>query len=198
MSSHEEKPQESGPDAPQMEPGSGRDTPQVQADPGQIDARYAQGGVDAPVDVPEPEDTALMEDAGEQVTVGVVHGGKPGEWRHGAYVLLGGGLDGRHRLERAVRRLCETLARDQGYDSFNALPSTRRGLTRRYAEMDVAASAMWVSGVVTGRLADRWLDFVNAQRRLGEALGLQRTIKEAQPVTLEEIRARYDGQEAKR
>jgi hypothetical protein len=64
--------------------------------------------------------------------------------------------------------------------------------------MDIAASAMWASGVVTGRLADRWLDLVNAQRRLGEALGLQRTLKDAQPMTLGDIRARYDGQEAKR
>lgn len=175
---------ESSPDTPQMQPGSGQDTDRM--------------GLDAdPVEVPGPGD-ALTEDAGEQVTVGVVHGGKPGEWRHGAYLLLAGGLDGRHRLERAVRRLCEVLAHDQGFDSFGALPATRCGLTRRYAEIDVAASAMWASGVLTGRLADRWLDLVNAQRRLGEALGLQRTLKDAHVVTLEDIRARYDGQEAKR
>jgi hypothetical protein len=173
-----------------MQPGSGQDGDPMPADPVQEDARRVQAGADA----------TLADEGGLEVTVAHVHGtGKSGEpWRHGAYVLLGGGLDGRHRLERAVRRLCEVLAHDQGYDSFNEMPATRRGLSRRYAEMDVAASAMWVSGVVTGRLADRWLDLVNAQRRLGEALGLQRMLKDAQPMTLEEIRARYDGQEAKR
>lgn len=168
------------------------------ADPGQDDATRAQMGVDAdPVEVPGPGN-ALAEDAGDQVTVGVVHGGKPGEWRHGAYVLLGGGLDGRHRLERAARRLSEEIARDLGFDTFMAMPATKRGLARRYAEMDVAASAMWSSGVLTGRLADRWLDLVNAQRRLGETLGLQRVMKDARVVTLDEIRGRYDGREAKR
>jgi hypothetical protein len=168
-----------------MQPGSGQEADQMLADSDQKDARRVQVGAEA----------TLADEGGQEVTVAHVHGtGKPGEWRHGAYVLLGGGLDGRHRLERAVRRLCEVLTHDQGYDSFNALPATRRGLTRRYAEMDVAASAMWVSGVVTGRLADRWLDLVNAQRRLGEALGLSRTVKDAREVTLDEIRTRYDGQ----
>jgi hypothetical protein len=183
-------PSEDTQNAPQVRPGSGQDADAMPADPAEEDARRVQVGPDA----------ALAEEGGQEVTVAHVHGTeKSGEpWRHGAYVLLGGGLDGRRRLERAVRRLCEVLAHDQGYDSFDALPATRRGLVRRYSEMDVAASAMWASGVVTGRLADRWLDLVNAQRRLGEALGLQRTIKDAQSMTLEEIRAQYDGQEAKR
>lgn len=157
---------------------------------GQDSRQVPQGsGPDAGQIEPGP----LAEGGGPEPTVAHVHGGKPGEWRHGAYVLLGGELDGRHRLEQATRRLCEELARDQGYDAFAALPAARRGLTRRYAEVHVAASAMWASGVVTGRLADRWLDLASLQRRLGEALGLQRVLKSAHVPTLEEI-LRRDGE----
>jgi len=81
--------------------------------------------------------------------------------------------------------LCEELARDQGYDSFAALPAARRGLTRRLAEVHVAASAMWAAGVTSGRLVDRWLDLTNAQNRLAQALGLERRLKDAGIVDLQ-------------
>lgn len=121
-------------------------------------------------------------------------GGRGGP-RVGPYTLLGGNADGRYRLERSARRECEELARDQGYDSFAALPAARRGLTRRLAEVHVAASAMWAAGVTTGRLVDRWLDLTNAQNRLAQALGLERRLRDAKVLDLRSYIAEKYGRD---
>ncbi len=143
---------------------------------------------------PRPDGADLMEAEAEELTIAHVRGGGrvADGWRHGAYVLLGGTLTARHWLERRVRRLCEALARDQGYAAFRDLPQTRRGLTRRLAEVDAAASLMWASGVTQGRLVDRYFDIVTTQRKLAQALGLQRAMKDAKAVTLQEyVGAKY-------
>lgn len=159
-------------------------------------ARTGQDLHDSPGDGPEnaPAGTDLTEVAPE-IVVGHVRGLGPGA-KHLAYVLMGGHLTAKHYLERAARRRCEVLARDQGYESYRALPETRRGLTRRLAEVDVAASLMWASGMMTGRLVDRYFDVVSVQRKLARDLGLSRILKPANVVTLDEIKARYDGQGA--
>lgn len=150
-----------------------------------------------------PAGTDLTEVEAEGLTVAHVHGAGPvaGGWRHGSYVLLGGQLTARHWLERKVRRLCEALARDQGYSAYRDLPETRRGLTRRLAEVDAAASLMWASGVTAGRLVDRYFDVVGVQRKLARELGLQRVLKDAKAIDLQEyVRQRYgrDGEEAQK
>lgn len=170
MSAHPERQVEMGQDSRQIPQGSGPDAGQV-------------------------ESGALAEDTGPEMTIAHVRGAEAvSGWKHNAYTLIGGGLDGRHRLERAVRRLCEEISRDLGFPSFEAMPATQRGLTRRYAEMDVAASAMWASALATGRLADRWLDLTSLQRRLGEALGLQRVIKDAGVIDVAKELARMNGE----
>lgn len=166
---------------------------------------FTRAGQDLPVspgngleDAPAGTDLTEAAEA-EELTVAHVHGAGAqqvgdGRWRHGGYLLLGGTLTARHWLERKVRRSCEALARDQGYTSYRDLPQSRRGLTRRLAEVDAAASLMWASGVTAGRLVDRYFDVVSVQRKLARELGLQRVLKSANVLTLDEILTRRDGE----
>src|SRR5437773_1997821 len=114
-------------------------------------ARTGQGLHDPPSESEETGPDLAPEVGAEELTVADVRGGKPGEWKHGAYVLLSGKLTARHWLERAVRRACERLARDQGYSAYRDLPEARRGLTRRLAEVDAAASLMFAEAIRSGR-----------------------------------------------
>ncbi len=173
---------------PETRPDVGPERGQVAAEPSPdvpSSAPDAQDGRQRPAEgaeaaMAEPDDSAPAVSHIQSATVG----GQGGP-RLGPYTLLGGAADGRYRLERAARRLCEDLAKDQGYDSFADLPATRRGLTRRLAEVHVAAAAMWAAGVTSGRLVDRWLDLTNAQNRLAQALGLERRLKDAGTVDLQ-------------
>ena len=137
--------------------------------------------------------------AAEELTVADVRGGKPGEWKHGAYVLLSGKLTARHWLERAVRRACERLARDQGYSAYRDLPEARRGLVRRLAEVDAAASLMFAEAIRSGRFpVERYRELTSEQRQLAGDVGLSRVLKSATVPTLDEILTRRDGEEVRR
>jgi hypothetical protein len=147
----------------------------------------------------DPMAEGALSESEMQITVDHVHSNGKGAvvTTHGAYVLLGGTLTARHWLERRVRRMCERLAHDQGYNAFRDLPEARRGLVRRLAEVDAACSLMWADGVVRGRLAERFFEIAGAQRRLALALGLDRVLKDANPLTLRDVRSRYGDGEAK-
>src|SRR2546426_11027360 len=88
-----------------------------EADPGQVDA--------------------LAEDDGQEVTVAHVHGAGAqqvgdGRWRHGGYLLLSGRVDGRSAVARRMRTLGERIARDAGYDTFQAMPVVRQAAVTQF------------------------------------------------------------------
>jgi hypothetical protein len=139
----------------------------------------------------EPEDDGLA--------VAHVTGGKTVEgFKHGGYTILAGRVDGRSAVARRMRRLGEQVARDAGYDAFQAMPAVRQAAVMAFCRVVAASDAMWSAFVANGRLPDKFWDLVSLTRKYAELLGLRRELKSATVVTLEDIRARYDGQEAKR
>lgn len=170
--------------------GSGSVPAGTAADPGGTAGERAQVGADQASLPVEPE--------GEVLTVAHIVGGPAaGGFRHGGYVILAGRVDGRSAVARRMRRLAERVARDAGFDAFEAMPAVRQQVVVAFCRTVAAADAMWASFLANGRLPDKFWDLASLTRKYAELLGLARVLRDAKVLSLEEIRARYDGQEAK-
>jgi hypothetical protein len=154
-----------------------------------VDERV-QVGSDQPNTLPaEPE--------GEALTVAHVTGGKAAEgFKHGGYTILAGRVDGRSMVARRMRRLAERVARDMGFDDFNAMPAVRQETVMQFCRTVAASDAMWTSFMVNGRLPDKFWDLVSLTRKYAELLGLDRVLKDAKAIDLVSyVAQRYGGRE---
>lgn len=165
---------------------SGPGPARTSADPGgsaRERARVGAGQASLPA---EPE--------GEGLTVASVVGTQGGGWKHGGYTILAGRVDGRSAVARRMRRLAEQIARDAAYDTFQAMPAVRQAAVMQFCRVVAASDAMWSAFLHSGRLPDKFWELASLTRKYAELLTLQRVLKSANVLTLEEIRSRYDGE----
>ncbi len=168
---------------------SGADARQMPTDPVRFEGERAQVGADQP-EVPLPAEVE-----GEALTVAHVTGGKAAEgFRHGGYTILAGRVDGRSAVARRMRRLAERVAKDTGFETFEAMPSVRQEVVMAFCRTVAAADAMWASFLGNGRLPDKFWELVSLTRKYAELLGLDRVLRDAKPIDLASyVAQRYGG-----
>jgi hypothetical protein len=136
---------------------------------------------------------------GEGVTVANVTGTKGGGWKHGGYTILAGHVDGRSAVARRMRRLAERVARDMGFDDFNAMPAVRQEAVMQFCRTVAASDAIWTSFMLNGRLPDKFWDLVSLTRKYAELLGLDRVLKNVKPLDMHTyVAQQYGGRDGER
>jgi hypothetical protein len=110
----------------------------------------------------------------------------PSRWKHGGYVILAGREDGRSAVAKRMKQLAERVAVDAGYRTFAEMPAVRQAAVIQFARTMAASDAMWTSFMASGRLPDRFWDLVSLTRKYADLLGLDRTARDANVITLDD------------